>query len=258
MPFTLAHPAAAIPLKNLLGKYGILSALIIGSLTPDFIYFLPLPFSRIQTHSLLALIWFCLPAGIIAWLLFQHILKRPLIALLPDSFQKRLAFSENVHYSSLKISGIILSLLIGAATHLLWDSFTHADSPIVQNSPVLNFLIFEIMGYKVWVYKLLQHGSTFLGIALIIYWIWNWYRKTEIIQINHKPYLRENTRKLILVILLTLPVFASIWHGQVLFSESITIKTIQTFVGDTLRSGIALIMSGLVIYSLTFRYKQKT
>ncbi len=257
MPFTLAHPAASIPLKSLLGEFGVLSALIIGSMAADFIYFLPLSFSRVQTHSLPALIWFCLPTGIIAWLLFQHILRIPLVALLPDSFQKRLTFSENVHYSNLKISGIILSLLVGAATHLLWDSFTHHSSPIVENTPFLNLLLFEILGYKVWVYKLLQHGSTLLGLALIIYWTWNWYRKTEIIQINHKPYFGENTRKLILVILLTLPVFASIWHGQVLFSESITIKTIQTFVGDTLRSGIALIMSGLVIYSLAFRYKQK-
>ncbi len=132
MPFTLAHPAAAIPFKKLLGEFGDLSALIIGSMAADFIYFLPISFSRIQTHSLPALIWFCLPTGIIAWLLFQHVLRTPLVALLPDSFQKCLVFSEKVYYSGLKISGVILSILVGAATHILWDSFTHHSSPIVE------------------------------------------------------------------------------------------------------------------------------
>ena len=37
MPFTLSHPAAVIPLR----RWGIFSALIIGSIMPDSVYFLP-------------------------------------------------------------------------------------------------------------------------------------------------------------------------------------------------------------------------
>ncbi|MSQ59664.1 MAG: DUF4184 family protein [Betaproteobacteria bacterium] len=40
MPFTIAHPAAALPLLRPLRGFGVLSALVIGSMTPDFPYFL--------------------------------------------------------------------------------------------------------------------------------------------------------------------------------------------------------------------------
>ena len=35
MPFTFAHPAAVVPLLRPLGRYGVLSALVIGSIVPD-------------------------------------------------------------------------------------------------------------------------------------------------------------------------------------------------------------------------------
>ena len=257
MPFTLAHPAAAILLKNILGRYGVLSALIIGSLTPDFIYFLPLPFSRVQTHSLPALIWFCLPVGMFTWFLFQYFLKIPLYALMPHGFQKRLDYSKSHFLFGSHVIGVTISLITGAATHLLWDSFTHAGSPIVENSVALNFLLFEIMDYKVWLYKILQHGSTLLGITLLIYWTGCWYRKAKITQHNRKPLLENNIRWKVLMIILILPVLTGFWHGHALFSESITVKSIQILVGDTLRSGIALMVSGLFIYSLIFKCKKK-
>ena len=52
MAFTPAHAAAAVPLHRLLGSRAVLSALVIGSMTPDFAYFLPLGVRRAQSHSL--------------------------------------------------------------------------------------------------------------------------------------------------------------------------------------------------------------
>ena len=41
MPFTISHTVAVIPLYKYLGKFGALSALIIGSMIPDFEYIIP-------------------------------------------------------------------------------------------------------------------------------------------------------------------------------------------------------------------------
>jgi hypothetical protein len=90
MPFTLAHPAAAVPLRGCLGRFGVLSALVIGSMTPDCSYFLPWTVPRSETHSPSGLLWFCLPAGLLAYALFHIVLKGPLLALLPTQILGRL------------------------------------------------------------------------------------------------------------------------------------------------------------------------
>jgi hypothetical protein len=40
MPFTFAHPAIVLPLKHLPKRWYSLTGLIIGSMTPDFEYFI--------------------------------------------------------------------------------------------------------------------------------------------------------------------------------------------------------------------------
>ena len=91
VPLTIAHPVAAIPLRRPLGRMGVLAALVIGSITPDVPLFLPLPLGRNATHSAIGLLWFCLPVGVLAYLLYDRVLDRPLRALMPEALQRRLA-----------------------------------------------------------------------------------------------------------------------------------------------------------------------
>src|SRR5262245_46796273 len=137
MPFTFAHPAAAVPLRGVLGRYGVLSALVIGSLTPDFPYFLPLDIPREVSHSLPALAWFCLPMGLLVYVLFHVFLKGPLLALLPPATLCRLGPYTSRFQSLPQASwtAVIVSLLCGAVTHLLWDAFTHNNAPAVRAFP---------------------------------------------------------------------------------------------------------------------------
>ena len=57
-------------------------------------------------------------------------------------------------------------MVIGAFSHILWDSFTHETGHFVSVFPYLstNILLFE---QQIPVYKILQHGSTLIG-GLII------------------------------------------------------------------------------------------
>src|SRR5262250_1484731 len=90
MPFTLAHPAAVVPLARLLGKKVVFSALVIGSMTPDFAY--PVPgLTRGPSHSLSGLFWFCLPVGLASYLLFHLLVKRPRAAALPRALREAVA-----------------------------------------------------------------------------------------------------------------------------------------------------------------------
>ena len=173
MPLTIAHAVAAIPLRRPLGRLGVLAALVIGSITPDLPLFLPLPFGRNTTHTALALLWFCLPAGILAYLLYDLVLDRPLRALMPEGFQRRRDARPAVWSPA-----VLVSLLLGAATHSTRDAFTHGGSAgFGEWLPVIETRLFTVSGYTVYVFSVLQHLSTTFGLILLAVWIWRWYHR---------------------------------------------------------------------------------
>jgi hypothetical protein len=196
MPFTLAHPAAALPLHRLCRSRLPLSALIIGTMAPDFVYFTPYA-ARVATHNLDALIWFCWPLGFAVWLVFTHVLERPTIALLPLRGQTILR-PEAERMSVSLLTRVSIALLSGAATHLIWDSFTHATSPVVAAIPILRATVFEIAHRPVRLYKVLQHASTILGLSALAIWALRQYRMrlSEPLStvINASPALSVKTR----------------------------------------------------------------
>ncbi len=180
MPFTLAHPAAALPLKRFLGRRGVPAALVIGSLVPDLPYFLPLSehASRTFAHRPLALLWFCLPAGCALWLLFEAVLRQPLTALLPTALRRRLPEAGGFAWREVAWPSVALSALLGAATHLAWDSLTKEQSPVLEVVPALRVGLFPVGGDTLHLYRLLQHASTVAGIALLALWTARWWRRT--------------------------------------------------------------------------------
>lgn len=178
MPFTFAHPAAGVPLLHPLARYGVLSALVIGSMAPDFSYFLPFSISRSQSHSIAGLFWFCVPVGLIAYVVFHRLLARPLVDLLPASLRMRLLPVIDGRVDA-PWRAVVVSLFVGSATHIAWDAFTHAGAPLVRVSRALRFHLVTLSGYPLSVYGVLQHLSTTLGFALIALWIWRWVRSAE-------------------------------------------------------------------------------
>jgi hypothetical protein len=179
MPFTLAHPAAAVPLVRVLRRWGVLSALVIGSMTPDFAYFLPLGVARRQSHSMAGLVWFCLPVGLLTYWIFHSLAQRPVVALMPEGVARRLwpilrGPLVPGRAWPLGVLAIALSIEVGALTHVAWDNFTHRGATIVQALPPLHALLFEVRGARVHTYRVLQHGSSILGLGLLAWWGWRW------------------------------------------------------------------------------------
>src|ERR1700689_5600695 len=89
MPFTLSPPAIVLPFARLLARWRLLSAVVVGSMVPDFGRFLPWQPARFETHSADALLTFCLPVGLATYWLFQWLIKWPLIELFPPGAYAR-------------------------------------------------------------------------------------------------------------------------------------------------------------------------
>ena len=71
MPFTFAHPAIVLPLHALQRRCFSLTALVAGSLSPDFEYFLRMQIHSSHIHTLWGLLYFDLPLGLILAFLFK-------------------------------------------------------------------------------------------------------------------------------------------------------------------------------------------
>jgi hypothetical protein len=149
-----------------------MTALIIGSIVPDFEYFFRMHIYSVHSHTVAGLFYFDLTVGCLLFILFVQVVRHPLLMHLPDFLRTRVSFDDAQRTRRYRFENgviIVFSLLIGAASHLLWDSFTHASGYCVRHISFLRKNVF-IENFKIPVYKLLQHGSTVVGfLALFIY-----------------------------------------------------------------------------------------
>lgn len=168
MPLTVSHAAAALPIHWLTKGRVPLAALMLGSMAPDFAYFLPVEAARGSTHSVEALFTFCWPIALVAWLFFVRVLERPTLALLPDTWRPRFPASDRISARSLMMAS--LGIILGALTHLIWDAFTHVSTPVTRGVPFFHTILFASDTYSLTTYRFLQHLSTVLGLAALAYW----------------------------------------------------------------------------------------
>uniref|UniRef100_A0AAU3GNI5 DUF4184 family protein n=1 Tax=Streptomyces sp. NBC_01401 TaxID=2903854 RepID=A0AAU3GNI5_9ACTN len=178
LPFTLSHPAAVLPL---LRPPFVPAALVAGAMAPDAPYFLGAvglsatssqdwyePFLNATTpHSPAGLaIGLPLTVGSVAvW----RMLRGPLTALLPSGLRVPVPVRRTGHRPGARYAlWLLLSALIGIATHLAWDSFTHGEGVLTRHLEPLHATIPGDMT----VARLLQHASTALGLVLVGRHLW--------------------------------------------------------------------------------------
>ncbi len=203
MPLTISHPAAVIPLQ----KLGLpLSALVIGSMMPDFEFFLRFSSDRVVGHTIPGIFLFCLPVGFIILFLFHTVIKKPLLSLSPQTHRNRIAAGAEFKFFPLKqCFKIIFALLIGILSHLFLDSLTHENSFFTSLIPWLSFSILNTPFGSLRIYFVLQQFLSFIGFLLIIRWYSIWY-KNVIHTHLHTSLMNRNqkTKVLLLMIILTL------------------------------------------------------
>lgn len=168
MPFTFSHPAIVLPFI----KSRRLSAtgLIVGSVCPDFEYFIRMKVQSDSSHTLLGLFIFNIPISLLFALLFHQVIKKGLIENLPSFFSSRLDVLKNldwINYLRVNFVIVVVSIIIGATSHILWDGFTHQTGCFVSE---FSFLSSEI--YAIPFYKILQHLSSCVGMATLFFYLY--------------------------------------------------------------------------------------
>jgi len=138
-------------------------------MTPDFEYFMRMRLLSVYSHTWPGILWFDMPLGVALVIIYELLIKGPLITHLPAGLNRRFySFKSYRGYYSLQyFVAIFLSVLIGAASHVAWDGFTHPAGYFVHQIPELSRIV-KFHGYRAHFYTCLQYASTAAGALLIL------------------------------------------------------------------------------------------
>lgn len=168
MPFTFAHPAFILPLAK--SRYLSTTALVIGSMAPDFEYFIRMRLERIHGHTFLGAIYFDLPLTLLLCWLFHRFARDAMIKNLPMILEEKYKVFYKMNWMinfKGRIFPILVSALIGIFSHFLMDALTHDGSWITNNLVVFNEKI-SILGYENLLSRWLQITFSILGLGVIV------------------------------------------------------------------------------------------
>ncbi len=164
MPFTASHPMAVLPV---VGRFRLdTTCLVIGSMAPDFEYFARGEQTGAFAHTLLGIVVWGLPVTIACAVVFHGVIKWPLVAMSPRWFANRVAGFAARPWPVRPLAWTI-SALIGNATHVGWDTFTHAGGWARWHFLWLNHVVsLPVLG-AIPIFRVLQHVSTVIGLAAV-------------------------------------------------------------------------------------------
>lgn len=171
MPFTATHSLAVVPLfaRRL---HLDPTCLVIGSMAPDFEYFARVKLVSHIGHTLFGLVVWCLPVTLVCAWLFHRVAKWPALRVAPQPIARRLAaYAERPWvpaWTFAAIASLVVSALLGAITHLIWDGLTHANMYGPRHFPWLRTVVDVPIAGAMVMHRLLQHGSTVIGSVVLL------------------------------------------------------------------------------------------
>jgi hypothetical protein len=172
MPFTPAHTAIILPLLR--SRYFSATGLIAGCVSPDFEYFLKLSVNSVFSHTVMGIFYFDLPVAAFIAVLFHQVVKRNLICNLPGFIQRRvqtLLSFDFLAYLKENYLIFVYSALLGAASHIFWDSFTHNNTVVVKSLSIYRSTYIPFQGVRYPLFYALQHISTAVGLSVLLLYI---------------------------------------------------------------------------------------
>jgi len=188
MPFTPSHVAAVLPGRRI----GLpLSALAIGAMAPDVPYFLPWGGLGDQlggSHRLAGAVGIDLIVGLVAFTVWHGLLAAPAADLAPRWVRARLPDGWTPGLRAAVPSpgvlvAVVVALVLGAATHVVWDSFTHLDSWGAWRVRALREE--WVAGYRG--ARVAQYASSVIGLAVVVASVVAWVRRTPARPVDDAP-----------------------------------------------------------------------
>ncbi len=180
MPLTPSHAVAAPLIQRVIRPLGIIlpmSALVIGTMAPDFEYLIRLSPGGGEWHTRVGLLEYCLPAGLATWLIFRSVIGPTLLRLLPPGLGHAARATVAPGPTYRLVPGALAAIAIGTVSHDLWDSFTHTDGWAARQLPWLWHPFY--LGPHEWMryFMVLQYVSSVLGLLAVVAILWHWVAK---------------------------------------------------------------------------------
>ena len=177
MPLTPSHAAVAPLLQRIMRPFGLtvpMSALVIGTMTPDFSYLLRLAPGGGDWHTKVGVFVYCLPAGLVVWLIFRALIAPALLRLMPLGLGAAARAKVAPEPAWRLLPAAAIAIVVGAISHDAWDGFTHPEGWATRVLPILHRnLHFTATGMVRW-YLILQYASSVLGLLAVVVVVWRW------------------------------------------------------------------------------------
>jgi uncharacterized membrane protein YfcA len=249
MPFTFAHPAAILPLRR--SRFLQTVPLIIGSMVPDAPYFFPWRVARyfLDTHTVYSSFTIDVPLGM-AFLVATLLLKEPLTVLLGARARWICLRSiERFNARPLHWPIALFSILIGAWTHIAWDSITHQTGWTAERVAALSAPV-SIFGWNTETSHLLQYLSSVFGLVALALWFRSLLKQVPA-TVTTDDQSRQRARWLVLALIGVASLLIGVaraflaWHSGAYYRLGYLMltRTIGWFVAFYLAVGIIAVLS---------------
>jgi hypothetical protein len=163
----LSHQAPVLALKMWRPRWFDGTAMVFGSIAPDWAYVLVGSRWYFDAHNLEGIVLFCTPVSVAAACLLRRLV--PAIAVqLPERFPlptRDLALIAG-HRPALWLTAVSAGL--GATSHVVWDEFTHTQRFVGRHIGWVNDVQVTVSGHDLTGAKVLQLFSTVLGALVVV------------------------------------------------------------------------------------------
>ncbi|WP_180094886.1 MULTISPECIES: DUF4184 family protein [unclassified Acinetobacter] len=187
MPFTISHAVLAPPISKLSGNRLPIAALAIGSMVPD-LFRLFTNADYAGSHQWSGLIFPNLILGLLFCVLW-YVLYRPMLFAF-FGLNKPLNL-QNFNQCCGFMLSLILALIVGTSTHIVWDGLTHVDFRTFAFKDLLSLPI-QFFGHSYPLHRVLQIGLSGLALPVLVWMIYRHhlhYRSTVSIPTSIKVYV---------------------------------------------------------------------
>ncbi|ENX12098.1 hypothetical protein F895_03609 [Acinetobacter sp. CIP 64.2] len=249
MPFTLSHAVLAPPLSKLSQGHLPVAALAIGCMTPD-LYRLFTQETIAITHQWSGLLFPNLPMGLL-FCLFWYLIYRPVI-------YRVLGIQHPLHINSFDqaVNFILMScfaILLGSATHLIWDGLTHLDFRTFAFKQLLAQNI-SLLGVNYPLHFVLQIGSSLITLPILMQMCWHYYQQ-------HKGTQPSSTQErwffVISLIICTASALLSVWDYSRYIPSSLWHSERYFFIGKSIneftQTGLSLFTVSCLFFLFLYR-----
>ena len=146
-----------------------------------------------------------------------------------------------------------VSVLLGAWTHIVWDSFTH-NTWVVKRLPLLRESVFQVSNVEFPWYVLLQHLSTVVGATILIAAYCSWLRLHRETATDPSTGADDRWRYLLLVAVVAMALVIAVPRAVAVASRfagyrALNVLVFRMVVDTTVAFSTLLTLSSLVLYA---------